>query len=137
LRQKKTAIGYSGVAPLRPGHDAQNGRREDHWLALLSRNVKVLEYSSPGERRTSTARGLVVFAPAVIEVGVISACSYWNNYSASTMVVMATFCIAEVTTISLLIVWRRRLGLVPIVLGWLLAALGVAIVGFALAMAFY
>jgi hypothetical protein len=41
------------------------------------------------------------------------------------MILFLDYLLAEVATIALLIFWRRRIGLLPLVLGWIWAAIGV------------
>jgi hypothetical protein len=93
--------------------------------------MPTLNYASSGNEQTSVARNVGVFLPAVVATATYYLACVWLPYAdIVNLFLLATVVIADIITVVLLSVWRRRLNLVVMVAGWLIVGLGAAFLGF-------
>jgi len=87
--------------------------------------METLNYSAAQIPQISAARSAAVFIPGAVAIFVCVIYCYWfQENDTAGIALLAIFALAEVMTICLLLAWRRRLHLLTIIAGWIIAALG-------------
>ena len=82
-----------------------------------------LEYASTAESEESFTKSVAVLSPTGVAIAVLVACHWLPNDIADPLCIVA-FSLAEVATIIMLLIWRRRLMPFALIAGWVVAGLG-------------
>src|SRR5208282_2516990 len=92
--------------------------------------MPTLDYSTAEERRIDKLRSVMVFTPTLVAIAIfVACCLFWEDSNAAGIVSCVILSAAEILTIVLLCIWRRRLHVFSLVGGWIVAGFGALFLG--------